>query len=242
MIQFYSPDIRSNPILGAEESVHCVRVLRKKSGDVIFVTDGNGRRYECVIEEASTKGVRLRILSSTIIEKSWDFEITIAVAPTKNADRMAWLVEKCTEIGVDRIIFIKCDRSERKTVNTDRLRRNAISAMNQSLKTRLPEISGIMTLDSILEVKGMKYFGYCDEETERGVFVREYARALRHSDSQPFITIAIGPEGDFTGAEVKKLCESGYKPVLFGNERLRTETAAIYATTAIHVVSEVETH
>lgn len=231
MIQFFAPDLKETRRLGAEESGHCVRVLRKKAGDTIYATDGGGRRYECRITDANPRATEVEILREEETPKGWDFRLTIAVAPTKNADRMAWLVEKCTEIGVDRIVFIKCRHSERKDVNTERLRRNAISAMNQSLKTRLPEIEGMTPLAEIAKAEGEKYFGYCDAESERKDFSREYGK--RGGD----VTIAIGPEGDFAPEEVRQLEESGYKAVTFGDERLRTETAAMYAAVAAHVVS-----
>lgn len=232
MIQFYAPDIRENLQLSPEESVHCIRVLRKKAGDEIWITDGCGLRYRCVITVADPRGVRIEILSATEIDKSWDFNLTIAVAPTKNADRMAWLVEKCTEVGVDRIIFMECRHSERKNINVSRLRRNAISAMNQSLKTRLPEIPDLQPFDRILELEGEKYFGYCDFTTERV----DYAMALVSNRAPGNIIVAIGPEGDFSPEEVNAMKEAGFLAVTFGDERLRTETAAFYSATAAHIL------
>lgn len=232
MIQFYTPNIRETLSLTSEESSHCVRVLRKKAGDHIFITDGKGYRLECLIVRPDPRKVEVEILSESLIPKSWNRLISLAVAPTKNADRMAWLVEKATEIGVDRIIFIKCKNSERKSVNIERLRRNAVSAMNQSLKTRLPEINEIDTFESILKEKGQKFFGYCNSETERSVFVK-----LLSPDED--VIVVIGPEGDFSREEVDLLHDSGFKAVTFGDERLRTETAALYAVTAIHIIDNL---
>lgn len=232
MIQFYAPDIENTHSLSVEESLHCVRVLRKRSGDVIHVTDGRGTRYECRILEADTRDVKLEIVSRTEVAKNWDCRIILAVAPTKNADRMAWLVEKATEIGVDGIRFVSCRHSERKNVNTDRLRRNAISAMNQSLKARLPEIREVTFRDLIETDAEGRFFGYCDEKTERVEFVNEYVPG---SD----VVIAIGPEGDFSEEEVGSLREAGFKAVTLGKERLRTETAALYSVTAVHVINNM---
>lgn len=233
MIQFYAPDLTETLTLGAEETAHCVKVLRKKPGDHIFVTDGRGKRFDCIISEINKKGVSLEILSSEEIPKNWDFRIVLAVAPTKNADRMAWLVEKATEIGVDEIRFIDCRFSERKQVNIERLRRNAVSAMNQSLKTRLPEIIEIKPLSSIHSLKGEKFFGYCSREMERLEFSKEYVGCRD-------VVIAIGPEGDFSAEEVEKLIEVDFKAVTFGNERLRTETAALFAVAATHIINELK--
>lgn len=235
MIQFYAPDIASSPVLGPEEAIHCVRVLRKKPGDEITVTDGRGKRYDCRILKADTRSVPVEILGEREVEKSWSYRITLAVAPTKNADRMSWLVEKATEIGVDEIIFLQCTRSERKNVNLERLRRNAVSAMNQSLKTRLPELRETKGVESLSGLGGEKYFGYCDVSVERLEFVKELKPGAD-------VVIVIGPEGDFSEDEVKKLAKSGYRPVTFGNERLRTETAALYGITAVHVINDYIKH
>lgn len=230
MIQFYSPDLKETLSLGPEETTHCVRVLRRKVGDRIMVTDGKGIRYVCEIKEISKKGIDLEILEEEKIPKGWNFKIVLAVAPTKNAERMSWLVEKATEIGIDEIRFVSCRYSERKSVNTDRLMRNAVSAMNQSLKTRLPEIIEIKPLSSIQGLKGEKFFGYCSPEIERMDFVKEY-----HPGKD--VVIAIGPEGDFSREEIELLMKSEYKPVTFGNERLRTETAALYGVVATHILN-----
>lgn len=233
MIQFYAPDIAESKRLDGEESSHCIRVLRKKEGDTIFVTDGKGTRFECRIVKADPRGAELELLNMQTVIKSWSNKITLAVAPTKNADRMSWLVEKATEIGVDRICFIKCKNSERKNINIGRLRRNAISAMNQSLKTLLPEINEMTDIKSILKEDGEKYFGYCDSDSERSIFAKDFTPGTD-------VIIAIGPEGDFSEEEVKSLKSAGYKPVTFGDERLRTETAAIYSITAVHVIGTRE--
>lgn len=233
MIQFYAPDIKESPYLGPEETLHCIRVLRKKPGDTVYLTDGKGTRFEARIEGTEGKRAKVEILSEERIEKNWKNKITLVVAPTKNADRMAWLVEKATEIGVDEIRFVSCRYSERKSVNVERLRRNAISAMNQSLKTHLPEIFEIAPLSGVSELKGDKFVGYCSADTERA----ELVRALRAGSDT---VIAIGPEGDFSKEEIDLLIKSGYKPVTFGDERLRTETAALYGVAAVHIVNNIQ--
>lgn len=231
MIQFYSPDIEKSGLLPPEESVHCVKVLRKREGDIIYVTDGKGRRYECRILEAFTRGVRLHIVSSTIVKKTWANEIVLAVAPTKNADRMAWLVEKSVEIGVDCIIFLKCSHNERKSINIERLRRNAISAMNQSLKTELPVLRDLTSLDSLIKEYShcQALFGYCDIKEERRLFVNTF-------NPDKNLLLCIGPEGDFSKEEVAEMKTANFLPVTFGDERLRTETAALYALCGAHIL------
>lgn len=232
MIQFFAPDIETSHTLGPEETAHCVKVLRKKEGDVIYVTDGVGHRFECRISGAKSHKVTLDILEKKLIPKGWTNEITLVVAPTKNADRMSWLIEKATEIGVDSILLTVFDHSERAHLNIERLRRNAISAMNQSLKTRMPDIEGLLKLNDILYLEGEKYFGYCNSELERTNFSGLYRG---HRD----VVIAIGPEGDFSEREVGAMLEAGYRAVTFGDERLRTETAALYGVTAVHVINSI---
>ena len=231
MIQFYSPFLESTLTLGPEEAHHCVKVLRRKTGDIIYVTDGKGKRFECRLVQADTKHLQLEIINETFIPLNWKNNIVLAVAPTKNSDRMSWLVEKATEIGVNKIIFLNCRNSERKNLNVERLRRNAISAMNQSLKTHLPEIGEIVGLKTICDYPGEKYFGYCDSEIERKEFIKDY----KGGD----VTILIGPEGDFDRDEVDLLISAGYMPVTFGDERLRTETAALYGVTATHIINQL---
>lgn len=232
MIQFYAPEIESTGTLPEAESGHCCRVLRMKEGDHIFVTDGNGHRFECVILEAHPKHTAVEILAMEEITPWWGFRLELCVAPSKNADRMEWLVEKSVEIGVNRIILMKCSRSERKTLRTDRLEKIAVSAMNQSLKGVKTEIEGPVPFKEIVTdgFSGFKCLGYCDDSYPLKNFAQEY----RGGD----VRILIGPEGDFTPEEVAMAVENGYMPVTFGGSRLRLETAALYAAVAAHVVGD----
>lgn len=236
MIQFYSPDIDTSLRLGPEESQHCVRVLRQRAGDIIFVTNGKGRRYECRILEATTKGVRVEILTSTDHGRNWNHDIVLAIAPTKNVDRISWLVEKAVEIGVDKIIFLKCEHNERKCVNLERMRRIAISAMNQSLKTILPQIVDLTSIEDLTTSKGWEqaFFGYCDIKEKRQRFVESF-------NPEKSVLICIGPEGDFSASEVQTMKNGGFIPVTFGDERLRTETAGIYGLSGVHILYDKNT-
>lgn len=232
MIQFYAPDIRSSGILPESESIHCCRVLRLKEGDTIFATDGKGTRFECVILEAHPKHTAVEILSETEIKPWWGFRLEICVAPSKNADRMEWLVQKCVEIGVDRIVLMKCRRSERKVMKSERLAKIAISAMNQSLKTNLVEITDVVEFKSLVSdgFGGFKCMGYCDDSIPLRSFADEYKGGN--------VRILIGPEGDFSPEEVQLAISCGYLPVTFGGSRLRLETAALYASVAAHVIGD----
>lgn len=236
MIQFYSPEIETSGLLSEEESGHCIRVLRKKVGDEIIVIDGFGKRFHCVITDTRQKKVKVEIISSEECEKDRDFFISLAVAPTKNLDRMEWMVEKAIEIGVDRIDFIRCQRSERKDLKLDRLQRIAVSAMKQSLKCRLTQLDYYPSMEAylkILEPDSQKFIGYCDDCYER----KELAREIKPGKD---VEILIGPEGDFTPEEIEKTVNKGFMPVTFGKMRLRTETAAIYGLCAIQVVNNLK--
>lgn len=235
MIQFYAPDIEENPILPESDSQHCVRVLRMKSGDMIEIIDGKGCRYECKILDAHQKRTRVEIINKQNIPLSWNNNITIAVAPTKHMDRMEWLVEKLTEIGVNQIIPLLCRYSERKEIKTERLEKIAISAMKQSLKTVLPTIEQMTNIKKVISECNatQKFIAYCDQSIPRLLFSKEY---VADKDS----IILIGPEGDFSQDEIKYALENGFKPISLGDNRLRTETAALVACNTCHIINQLK--
>ncbi len=235
MIRFYAPDIAESGLLPESDSGHCVRVLRMRAGDSIEVVDGRGNLYRCVLAEANPRGARVEIRSCESLPKSWEGTITIAIAPPKNADRMEWLVEKLTEIGVDRIVPLRCEHSERKSVNVERLRKIAVSAMKQSLKARCPEIPDTVPYDKFIEEtpEGDRYIAYCDKNIPRQLLSRLYRAG---SDT----CILIGPEGDFSPREIREALDSGWQPVSLGDERLRTETAALVACDTCHIISQLQ--
>ena len=156
----------------------------------------------------------------------------MAVAVTKNIDRIEWLLEKAVEIGVDEIALLVCDRSERRKLNEERMEKILVSAMKQSLKATLPKYNGLEKFSTFLSRidTTYKYMGYCDEYTERRELAKEYP-------GNADVAILIGPEGDFSPEEVEMAYCAGFLPVTFGNTRLRTETAALYGLTALHVIS-----
>ena len=141
---FYAPDIRINPELPEEEAGHCVRVLRLSEGDEILVADGKGEFHQAVIRRAHPKHCEVEILKSWSPAPLWPAYLHIAVAPTKNMDRMEWFSEKATEIGIDAITFLCCQFSERREIKTARIEKILVSAMKQSQKARLPQL-GEMT-------------------------------------------------------------------------------------------------
>lgn len=236
MIEFYSPDIETSLILPESDSAHCVRVLRMKEGDELTVVDGHGGRFRCVLIEAHAKHAGIQILEREQLRKNRDFSLTLAVAPTKHTDRMEWLLEKAVEIGIDRIVLLRCARSERKNMNLERLEKVMISAMKQSLKAYLPQLEGIIPFKDFLrdsKIGPSKFFGYCAPDFPKKNFVEECPVGRD-------VCIMIGPEGDFSADEVDMAVKEGFMPVTFGENRLRTETAALYGVTAVHVVNQLK--
>ncbi|MDR2147461.1 MAG: 16S rRNA (uracil(1498)-N(3))-methyltransferase [Tannerella sp.] len=228
---FYAPEISQNPVLPEEESSHCARVLRLKKGDAITVTDGKGYFYKAVLQGVNSKQCPLQIIRTEYSTPDFTENIHIAVAPTKNIDRMEWFVEKATEVGISQITFMRCQHSERKEVNLSRIRKIAVSAMKQSQKAILPEINEIIDFKQFINqnFNGTKMIAHC-ENTDRQPIKTVYSK---HTDT----IILIGPEGDFTSEEIQIAINHGFIPITLGNSRLRTETAALTAFLAIHFIN-----
>ena len=235
MIQFFAPDIQESNQLPEVESQHCIKVLRMKQGDKIFVTEGKGYRYNCTIIDPNPKHVYLNIDSKEFIPNHWNEQICIAIAPTKNKDRKEWFAEKSTEIGINAIIPIKCSHSERKELKIERINKILVSATKQSLKTTIPQLSEMIKFAELVKrpFDGQKFIAYCDETIEKKSFTKEYIAGNN-------ALILIGPEGDFSPEEVSLAIENGFTPVTFGNSRLRTETAALFAVAAIQTLNQLK--
>jgi 16S rRNA (uracil1498-N3)-methyltransferase len=230
---FYSPAFSpDNPFLPEEESRHCVKVLRKNAGDTVQITDGRGNLFTAALVVPDARQCELRILDTRENFGRRNYRIHLAVAPTKNADRTEWLVEKCVEIGVDRISFLACERSERKVFKTDRVERIAVSAMKQSLKAYLPEIDEMQPYRTFVtrEHTGEKFIAHLAEEGPRDLLVQAAPKNATYC-------ILIGPEGDFTAEEVRLAIDYGFQPVSLGDSRLRTETAGLVACHIMHVIN-----
>lgn len=236
MIQFYAPDILTTHTLPESDSQHCVRVLRMREGDELEVIDGRGHRYRCTLTSAHSKHATVNIIESIDAPLPWTQHITVAVAPTKHMDRMEWMVEKLTEIGVNRIVPLLCRRSERKEIKVERLEKIAVSAMKQSLKSVLPEVTPMTALPDILNDYSdtQRFIAYCDPSIPRQLL------SYRYKPCKSAIII-IGPEGDFDPAEINKALELGWQPVSLGDNRLRTETAAIVACDTFHIIDQTST-
>ena len=235
---FYSNDIEGGMLrLDAEESGHCVRVLRHREGDAVDVIDGRGTLLHCTLLDADPKGATARIDSREPGFGAHPYRLTMAVCPTKNIDRYEWFAEKATEIGLDVLAPVIGDRSERKVLKTERLERLVKSAAKQSLKGAIPEVLQPQTVrDFILDAPedAVKMICYCFDGPKRTV--AEVLRDLSSSaaSSAPEIRILIGPEGDFSPEEADLALSRGWVPVTLGASRLRTETAALVAATMVY--------
>ncbi|MCR9173028.1 MAG: 16S rRNA (uracil(1498)-N(3))-methyltransferase [bacterium] len=219
---FYDAHIDPNSAthqLSEEESKHIVRVLRGQVGDTIGMLDGNGHLFTCKIADAHPKRCLLSIVRVDFEPKPTS-EIHIAVAPTKQMERIEWFVEKAVEIGVTKITLLDCKNGERARIKPDRLVKKAISAMKQSQRRYLPEIVDLTSFQDFLKEHPFGLLAHCYEEEKN-----EFSGVFRTSNCP----ILIGPEGDFSEAEVAQAINQGYKPVTLGTNRLRTETAALYA-------------
>lgn len=222
--------------LDADESGHCVKVLRHREGDEISVIDGEGTLYTCVLTDASPKSAQARIVK---VEPDWGahpYRLTMAVCPTKNLDRYEWFAEKATELGIDTIAPVIGEHSERKVFKTERLRRILLSASKQSLKGAVPEVAEPVSVkDFILETGSRedvtKLICCCFEGEVPRTSVFEALGELAGRE----IAVLIGPEGDFSRGEVALAVEKGFVPVHLGPSRLRTETAAVTAVEAVYL-------
>ena len=235
---FYSNKITETTVeLEESESVHCVRVLRHKVGDNIKVSGGDGNLYDCEIEEITSKTTRLRINSVVVPEYVRPYFLHIAVAPTKNIDRVEWFMEKATEMGIDRITPLLCKHSERKVFKKERGDKVILSAAKQSLKYDLPQLDELTPVSDFIKSSqsfdGNKYICFCDREAV-GSDGTVYKRiSLSEAISQKSIFL-IGPEGDFSREEVLLAIDNGFRPVSLGESRLRTETAALLCVSATY--------
>lgn len=236
MIRFYAPDITTTHALPESDSGHAVRVLRMHAGDELQVVDGRGNVYTCRLLDENNRHAAVEILDAHAQPPAWDFRLTVMVAPTKSMDRMEWLVEKLVEIGINAFIPVRCERSERKDINTSRLIKIAASAMKQSLKATLPEISPMTAFaDALKQTEAtQRFMGYCSESVQR----RLLSTSLKPDADT---AILIGPEGDFTAHEVELAVNAGFIPVTMGNNRLRTETAALVGADTCHIINQLTT-
>ena len=229
---FYQPGISEGlNFLDPDESHHCHKVLRKKPGDIIDITDGKGSFFKSRITNIDTRKCQFQIESQELVNPP-DHYIHIGIAPTKNMDRMEWFVEKCTEIGVDEISFFISSNSERKVLKNDRLSKKLIAAMKQSMKARLPKLNELRSFTRFIDSvnpEANKYIAY----VESGNPISLGNAATKEQE----YCVLIGPEGDFTKEELNLAQSKNFKKVNLGNSRLRTETAGIVACHTLNLIN-----
>jgi 16S rRNA (uracil1498-N3)-methyltransferase len=233
---FYTPDIDTTSLtwtLDEEESKHCARVLRLQAGDLIRLIDGKGNFYSAEITEAHPKKTHLKILSAEQDPNKRNHYLHIAVAPTKNIERLEWFLEKATEIGIDEISLITCQRSERKDVKTDRLNKIITSAIKQSIKAWRPLLNEPMIFNKFLSApfEGQKFIAHCEAGDKLNL--KDGLRLLNR------YLVLIGPEGDFAPKEIDDAIKNDFKAITLGKSRLRTETAALEACFEVNFLNRV---
>lgn len=220
---FYTPDIDICLELPEEEAGHCLRVLRLGVGDEVMLTDGKGCFYKAVISAATGKRCQVKVVEKIEQEKFWKGHLHLAMAPTKNMDRIEWFAEKATEIGFDELSFLNCRFSERKVIKTERIEKIVVSAMKQSLKARKPIVNEMTDFAKFMQrdFQGQKFIAHCYEGEKP--LLKEVLKPGEDA------LVLIGPEGDFSPEEVQKAEALGFQPISLGKSRLRTETAALVA-------------
>ena len=231
---FYNSEIKSGDktfTFDKEESKHIIKVLRKKGGDNLFVTNGLGYLFKTEIVVGSDSKCTVKIISFEIAETP-KYHLHLAVAPTKMIDRYEWFLEKATEIGISEITPIICDHSERKFVKTDRFEKIVQSAMKQSLHYYLPKLNEPISFKDFIKQKneGLLLIAHCEETDKKAL--KSVVKANKN------ITLLIGPEGDFSNKEITLALDNNYTPVTLGSTRLRTETAAIVACHSIVFIND----
>ncbi len=223
---FYLPQLSSSMqevTLSEDESKHACRVLRLKSDDLVTLLDGVGGTYEAKIIDDNPKRCQVTILDYKQDEKP-SFDIHIAIAPTKNMDRLEWFVEKATELGVTRISLLLCDHSERKVVKLDRIEKIVVAAVKQSKRTYFPVLDELQSFQEFIKNHPVGAIAHCEDEEKKMI----------DTLATPFqFPVLIGPEGDFSLKEIEAAKKSGYQFISLGKTRLRTETAGLYACMAL---------
>ena len=232
---FYEPEIEKSLSLGEDESIHALKVLRLNKGDKIVVLDGKGGFFEAEIIGNVGKKCQLKLLNKTIEVQQKPFSVHLAIAPTKNIDRIEWMLEKCCEIGVDEVSFVKTEHSERKEIKLDRLRKITIAAMKQSGGTFLTKLNELISLNDFFQIQHnsvvQKYIGYVLPEKTVSL-----QTVFKKDSSYVFL---IGPEGDFSKNEIQGAVKLGFIPVSLGSKRLRTETAGLVACHSLVLLNEI---
>lgn len=224
---FYVPGASAVTELPKDEAQHAARVLRMQPGDEIMLMDGKGGYYRAILTVVSNHRCMYDIIDHMPQEPQWKRHLHLAIAPTKLMDRMEWMIEKATEIGIDEMTFLDCRFSERSVIKLPRLEKIVVSAVKQSHKAWMPVLNDMTAFRKFIDTprQGAKFIAHCYDEVERTYLFDEIGALADDED----LTVLIGPEGDFSIDEVRYAVTAGYKSIHLGKSRLRTETAGLSA-------------
>ena len=233
---FYTKDISLKDTqftFDKTESRHIVKVLRKKEGDILHITNGKSELFTVKIVLPNDKRCLVEILNSETKPKPWNYNLHIAIAPTKNNDRLEWFLEKATEIGIDEISPIICSNSERTVLKTERLEKIVQAAMKQSLKFVLPKLNEPIKFNDFINqsFEGDLFIAHCEELDKKSL-----SKEVKPNEN---ILVLIGPEGDFTPSEIETALAKKFTPVTLGESRLRTETAGVVTAQTVALINEL---
>ena len=241
---FYVPRAAELSELPDEEASHAVRVLRMKEGDELMLMDGEGTFFRASLTQTGCKHCCYRIDEVLPQQRTWNAHLHLAIAPTKMMERMEWLAEKATEVGIDELSFIDCRFSERHSLKTPRIQKIVVSAMKQSRKPWMPQVNEMADFSHFIRchTKGQRFIAHCYDEVPR-VNLFETLQSLVQSSQdrvgqQEELLVLVGPEGDFSIDEVRMAVDAGFVSVDLGKSRLRTETAGLVAVTMMQLSSQ----
>ncbi|MEA2106189.1 MAG: 16S rRNA (uracil(1498)-N(3))-methyltransferase [Bacteroidota bacterium] len=232
---FYTPDLNDTIYtLNEQESKHCIKVLRLSTNDMVQLIDGKGGFFTAKIMEPDPKKCTVEIVETKKDYEKRNHRLHIAIAPTKNNDRLEWFLEKATEIGIDEITPIVCEHSERKVIKPERLEKILVSAMKQSIKAYKPQLNDLIKYTDFIKnpFAGEKFIAHC-EDHEKSFLKSRYTVGRD-------VLILIGPEGDFSREEIDEARQNNFTEISLGNSRLRTETAGVVACHTINLLNEKE--
>lgn len=237
---FYVPEADSQTELPAEEATHALRVLRLKSGDEIYLMDGVGCFYRAQVTLATNKRCMYEIQESMPQQPAWRGHVHLAIAPTKMMERIEWMAEKATEVGVDELSFLHCQFSERKVMREERIDKIVVAAVKQSHKAWKPKVNAMVNFKEFVAAprKGRKFICHCYEEFAKKDLFAELGKSCDGDDGAD-VTVLVGPEGDFSVEEVKMALANGYESASLGTSRLRTETAGLMAVAMANLTRRI---
>ena len=234
---FFVPEVSTCHELPDDEAVHAVRVLRLAAGDEIMLMDGKGSFYRAQVTLATQKRCLYEIVETLPQERQWQGAVHLAIAPTKLMERIEWLAEKATEVGVDEMSFLDCQFSERRALKLARIEKIVVSAVKQSRKAYMPQLNDLTSFKTFIDQHrvGRRYIAHCYQEVPRVNLFDELCKGGEADDA----LVLIGPEGDFSIDEVKTAVDAGFVSVDLGKSRLRTETAGLSAIMMMQLAKQV---